>query len=117
MTGSQRYLRASCPTDGKIYLIALDLTGIEDDGGGAIEPGLSSSANPFMGSVTFTGSGFAPGARIEIFDVSGRCVVEGGFEGSFTWSGASVPSGVYYIRVTDPDGACAEMSAAKLQRP
>ena len=112
--GSQRYLWASCPSDGKIYLIALDLTGIEEGEGGAVETGLSSSANPFLESVTFTGTGFAPGARIEIFDICGRSVIESDFEGTFSWGGASVPSGVYYVRVTDPSGACQRLSIAKL---
>jgi hypothetical protein len=112
--GNQRYLWASCPSDGKIYLIALDPLGVEGDEGGTTPSGLTSSANPFLESVTIAGTGFGPDATIEIFDISGRSVVENPFTGTFTWRGASVPSGVYYVRVTDPSGTIQRLTVAKL---
>lgn len=113
--GGQRYLWASCPGDGKLYLILLDPTGIEDEQEGAVPVELSSSINPFCSSTVLTGEGFASGAVLEVFDVSGRKVLEAPFQGMFLLDGDAVPAGLYVARVTDPAGASARLSLTKLQ--
>lgn len=112
--GGQRYLWASCPGDGKIYLILLDPTGIGEDEGAAVTLSLAASVNPFEGMTTLTGTGFSPGALLEIFDVSGRKVLEAPFSETFVLSGASVPAGIYVARVTDPSGAAARLAITRL---
>jgi hypothetical protein len=65
---------------------------------------LSASSNPFMELVTVTGEGFSAGT-LQIFDVSGRTVLEEPFSGSFAWDGSGVSNGTYFVRVTDNFGS------------
>lgn len=93
---SENILWVSNPDTDKLYRIDLSL-GI----GGGVEPAvdLRASSNPFSSDVTISGAGFGDGASIEIFDMTGRRVAEAGFDGSYTWNGADVPSGAYVVRV------------------
>jgi hypothetical protein len=70
------------------------------------------SSNPFMSSTVISGTGFSSGARIEAFDLSGRRVLEGLFDGSFVMGG-SMPSGAYVVRVVDGSTA-ADLMLVKL---
>lgn len=90
----------SNPETDKIYRIDLSL-GVGGEEGGAIPSSLHASDNPFSSSVVVTGTGFVEGARIEIFDASGRMVDSAPFSGSFTWSGRGAPAGAYLVRVSD----------------
>jgi len=63
------------------------------------------SPNPFLGSLTITGTGFGSVVNITICDMSGRIVRTAQTEGNFIWSGnsesgESLPNGVYTITVT-----------------
>ncbi len=95
---SENILWVSNPDTDKLYRIDLSL-GI----GGGAEPAidLRASSNPFSSDVTISGAGFGDGATLEIFDMTGRRVAEAGFDGSYTWNGADVPSGAYVVRVGD----------------
>lgn len=96
---SESILWVSNPDTDKLYKIDLSL-GISEEGGW-VEPAvdLRASSNPFSSSVTISGTGFGDGAMLEIFDMTGRMVVESPFDGSYTWNGADVPCGAYVVRV------------------
>lgn len=64
---------------------------------------LSASSNPFMELVAITAEGFSDGT-LQIFDVSGRAVVECPFSGNFSWDGSGASRGTYFVRVTDSNG-------------
>lgn len=113
-SGGHRYLWASNPNDNKIYQIDLDYGLGVEEGEGGTPVGLSISDNPFEGMTTIVGSGFAPGATLEIYDITGHKIVEAPFQDIFNLSGAGIPSGVYMARVTDPTGAMASLSITKL---
>ncbi|NLP04664.1 T9SS type A sorting domain-containing protein [Candidatus Fermentibacteria bacterium] len=112
--GGQRYIWASCPGDSRLYLILLDPTGIGGEEEGAVALSLAASENPFCETTIISGTGFAPGALLEIFDVSGRKVLEAPFSETFVLSSGSVPAGIYVARVTDPSGATARLSITRL---
>lgn len=120
--GGHRYLWASNPLDGKIYQIELDYTGIGEGSSGSIQPlSLCVSGNPFNGSTIISGTGFSDSALIEIFDINGRIVLESGFTASYTWNGSaldgsSVPSGVYFVRVSDDLGMNAQTSVTRISK-
>ncbi len=113
-SGGHRYLWVSNPSDNTIYQIDLDYgLGVEEgEGGSAV--GLTVSENPFGGMTTLVGTGFSPGATLELFDLSGRRIIEAPFQEIFNLSGAGIPSGIYVARVTDPTGAMASLSVTKL---
>jgi len=78
--------------------------------------GLELAPNPFNPSCRITLSGGAGPARLEIFDLAGRCLAApwqgelAASERSFTWealdaSGRPLPSGVYLFRLSDGTGA------------
>jgi hypothetical protein len=94
------YLWCSNPNTDKLYKISLS-TGVGDQPEAAIPAGLSCSCNPFFASTVIEGAGFGMGARLEIFDLSGRMVVDTPFDGSFVLSGEGLPSGTYVARVYD----------------
>lgn len=113
-SGGHRYLWASCPSDGRIYLIDIDgTTGIEEGGTGTGECSLTCSGNPFSQSATFTGTGFAGGAILEVFDMTGRVILSSPFTGTCTWSDAA-PAGVYCVRVSDPEGLELQLMVTRL---
>ncbi len=110
--GGHRFIWVSNPVDNMIYQIDLDYgTGVEGGPGGDA-PTLDASANPFHGSVTFTGTGFGEGATIEVFDMSGRSLVDSPFGGSYTWA-SSAPAGVYLVRVRDAEGSEERLSVVR----
>lgn len=100
------YLWASDNTNGKIYKIDPDGTGIgEGCVQGIMDAAVILSPNPFIGSLIITGTGFGPVVDITIFDSSGRIVRTECTNGSLTWTGADdsgvlLPNGVYTITVT-----------------
>ena len=96
------------------------VSAVEEGGAPAARLGLVASRNPLPGAGTLTLTlPVATEARVEAFDISGRRVTRL-FEGrlsagpqtiSFTAaddSGAPLPNGVYFVRVTTPDAAAAE---------
>jgi len=94
------YLWCSNPNTDKLYKISLT-TGIGDQPGVTIQPALGCSSNPFQSYTVVQGSGFSAEARIEVFDMSGREVLEAPFGGSFTVGGQAMPAGTYVVRVVD----------------
>lgn len=100
------FLWASDNTNGKIYKIDPDGTGTgEGDTQGIADAAVILSPNPFLGSLTITGTGFGSVVNITICDMSGRIVRTAQTDGCFTWtgtdgSGALLPNGVYTITVT-----------------
>jgi len=115
------YLWASDNTNGKIYKIDPDGTGIaEGDVQGIADAAVILSPNPFAGSLFITGTGFGSVVNITICDSSGRIVRAAQTEGSFIWSGSSesgesLPNGVYTIIVTGPGGTRVSTRAVLLR--
>lgn len=96
---SDQFLWVSDMYNDKLYRINLFPTGIAG-GEAQSQVSLYSSCNPFTSAVTLSGEGFAPGAVLEIFDMSGRKVFSSPFQGSLTW-GEGVASGSYLVTVSD----------------
>ena len=100
------YLWASDNTNGKIYKIDPDGTGIgEGYVQGIVDATVILSPNPFFGSLNITGVGFGSVVDITIYDSSGRIVRTERTDGSLTWTGADgsgnlLPNGVYTIIVS-----------------
>jgi len=90
--------------NGYVWMWIQNATGTE--AGAEAIPGRSLHAgeNPFRGSVVITGTGY-DSAAIQIFDISGRTVLSGPFNGSLVWNAAEVPQGAYLVRVTDASGS------------
>lgn len=106
------YLWVSDIVNDKLYKI--DLTeGIEDEHTSVSEVTLTTSANPFIGSVLITGTGFAANAMIEIFDLQGRLVSNDPFDGAFNWD-AAVANGIFFAVVRDDLGNCKILELVKL---
>jgi hypothetical protein len=98
------YLWASNPDDDKIYQLEVT-TGIEE--GSTPSPDqriVSVSRNPFHSSVVLTSDGFS-NAVIEIFDLTGRTVLNSAFSGSFVWDAVNVPPGSYFAVISDESGS------------
>ena len=96
---SDQFLWVSDMYNDKLYRINLDPTGIAG-GEAQTQVCLASSRNPFNSVVTVSGEGFAPGAVLEVFDMSGRKVLSSPFQGSLTW-GEGMASGSYLVMVSD----------------
>ncbi|GEM_PF-558883 len=118
---NHRYIWASNPSDKKIYKVDLDgSTGVAGEHRcQLLETSLTADVNPFGGSVIITGSGFSGTTGIEIFDTYGHRILEAPFSGSYSWNGhrgdgTQVPSGVYYVKVSDSTGRAASLSVVKL---
>jgi hypothetical protein len=106
------YLWCSNPSNDKIYKISLN-TGVEGQSGAQLPFGLSCSCNPFESSTVISGAGFSAGARIDVFDITGRRVVRSPFDGSFVLGGRDLPSGTYMARVYD-GAAVADLRLVKI---
>jgi hypothetical protein len=97
------HLWVSNPDNDTIYLLDVT-TGIGEESGSGIDSrALSFSENPFRSSVVVSGEGFS-GAMLEIFDLTGRTVETASFQGNYAWNAANMPSGSYYVRVSDSSG-------------
>jgi hypothetical protein len=82
----------------KIYCV--DLT--QGTGGDTASPAsLTSSTNPFMSSTVVSGTGFSAGARIDVFDLSGRVMESSPFDGTFVLDGDRIPAGTYVVVASD----------------
>lgn len=92
------YLWVSNPTTDKIYKIGM--TGIEGGAGAPVPAGLQASCNPFESSTVISG-GFGRGSTLEVYDASGRVVLESSFDGTMTLDGSTLPDGAYMVRVRD----------------
>lgn len=79
------------------------VTGTGESPGNPLVRSLEASRNPVMSSVTISGQGFNDG-RIQIFDVSGRVLVDDGFQGEYLWNSTGNAPGTYYVRVFDNSG-------------
>ena len=90
--------------NGYVWIWIQQPTGVAGSTTPAPSRGLSASSNPFMELVTITGEDFS-GGTIQIFDNSGRTVLEAPFSGSFAWDGCGSSSGIYFVRVTDNSGS------------
>jgi len=98
------FLWVSNPDNDTIYQLDLT-TGIgEGSVAGVDSRVLSFSENPFQSNVVVSGEGFS-GASLAIFDLTGRTVETAAFQGNYAWNAAGVPSGSYYVRVSDSAGA------------
>ncbi len=98
------YVWASNPDDDKIYQLEVT-TGIEE--GSTPSPDqrmISVSRNPFFSSVVITSDGFS-NASLEIFDLTGRRMLNASFSGSFVWDAAGVPQGSYFAVISDEFGS------------
>lgn len=109
------FLYAATTYDGT-YRTPVDISGTEGPSTGAVSGlGVSLSANPVIGSASFSFSAPAGGTvRLDVFDTSGRLVetlADGEVEGG-THSGmmdlSSVPPGVFFLRLTTGEGTVAE---------
>jgi hypothetical protein len=102
------YLWVSDMTNDKIYRVDVDAPeGVED--GTAPEAALSFSSNPFVASVTMTAQSAPAGSTVEIWDLSGRLVLQEAFSGVYMWDGCDlggtpVETGSYIVRITGPTG-------------
>jgi len=97
------HLWVSNPDNDTIYLLDVT-TGIGEESGSGIDSRtLSLSENPFHSEVVVRGEGFSD-AMLEIFDMTGRTVETAAFRGSYAWNSAGVPSGSYYVLVSDASG-------------
>ena len=81
-----------------------DVEGIAESSGSVPSRTLTASRNPFMGAVTVQAQGFGD-ARIEVFDVAGRMVLDQPFTGSHTLDGSGMAPGAYIVRVHDGQGS------------
>ncbi|MBN1434430.1 T9SS type A sorting domain-containing protein [Candidatus Fermentibacterales bacterium] len=114
------YIWVSNPSDGRIYQIDLNPTGIGEAEGATIEVlDVSPSSNPFRESVIFSVTGAVGQATIEIYDMSGRALARATVSGTFAWDGlteggATAPSGVYFARVRDSSGQEAYLALTRL---
>lgn len=90
--------------NGYVWIWIQQATGVAEGTAPIPSRTLSASSNPFMELVTVTGEGFSAGT-LQIFDVSGRTVLEESFSGSFAWDGSGVSNGTYFVRVTDNFGS------------
>lgn len=100
---TEGYLWASDPETDTIYQLDVSTHTAESPA----TPGervLRADRNPFAASVLVTGNGFTE-ASLEIFDVSGRRVHSADFPGSYTWNATGMPSGAYFMIVTDDRGS------------
>lgn len=89
--------------DGYVWVWIQSSTGTWGEGAPVEERVLAADANPVMGSVTITGTGFG-NAELKIFDLSGRTVHAGPWNGSQVWDASGVSTGTYIVQVTDPLG-------------
>ena len=62
---------------------------------------LTPSMNPFMSTVTIYGSGVG---SIQIFDISGRMILDDDFSGDYIWDASNEVSGMYFVCVTSSVG-------------
>lgn len=99
-TGSSQYLWVSNSSTDELYRVDLS-TAVEDETSQGIgdAPVLSCGQNPFRDCVTLFSSGIDAAAVLQIFDVSGRTVLEDAFQGAFAWDARGVPSGPYFVVV------------------
>jgi hypothetical protein len=103
------YLWVSDIVNDVIYKIDLS-EGVEGEGSTL---SLTPSANPFMGSVSIQGTGFGQNATVSIFDLNGRMVDSGQFDGDYTWN-AATGNGVYFVVVRDELGNYETLELVKL---
>ncbi|MFO7627422.1 MAG: T9SS type A sorting domain-containing protein [Candidatus Fermentibacteraceae bacterium] len=90
--------------NGFVWMWIQNATGTGGTSGAVPVRSLQTGENPFRGSVVITGTGF-DSASIQIFDISGRTVLSGPFNGSLVWNASDVPQGAYMVRVTDAMGS------------
>ena len=101
---SDGYIWASNPDDDMIYQIEVT-TGIEEGSTSPLDTRIIGvSRNPFHSAAVITGDGFN-NAVIDIFDLNGRRVLSASFPGSYTWNAVKMPSGSYFVRVSDRAGS------------
>jgi len=118
--GTTDCIWVSNPDDDRIYLVDIYGTGMEGEGSPSIDRiTLSASCNPFSAAVTISSAAALDDAVIEVFDISGRNVLESSFNGSFNWNacnpeGIEVPAGHYCVRVRDADGRSGVLNVVKL---
>ena len=99
-------------TDNDLIYAINTSTGVEGDDTAEEGPGLSVSANPFEGSVTLSSPGRA--GTLNLYDCSGRLVLERPFDGSHTVGGARLSAGTYLATVSSSDGVLATARLVKL---
>ncbi len=100
---SDGYIWASNPDDDMIYQIEVT-TGIEESSTSPHDARIIDvSRNPFNTTAVITGDGFSD-AVIDIFDLTGRRVLSAAFPGSYTWDAVKMPSGSYFVRISDSAG-------------
>ena len=98
------YLWASNPDDDKIYQLEVT-TGIEEGSTPSSNQRIVSvSRNPFSSSVVLSSDGFS-NALLEIFDLTGRRILDSTFSGSFAWDAEGVPPGTYFAVISDESGS------------
>ncbi|MCK5064987.1 MAG: T9SS type A sorting domain-containing protein, partial [Candidatus Fermentibacteraceae bacterium] len=108
---SDGYIWASNPDDDMIYQIEVT-TGIEEGSTSPLDTRIIGvNRNPFQSSAVITGDGFN-NAVIDIFDLTGRRVLSAAFPGSYTWNAVKMPSGSYFVRISDSAGS----STARLMK-
>lgn len=90
--------------NGFVWMWIQNATGTEGSAEAVPVRSLHAGENPFRASVVITGTGF-DAAAIQIFDISGRTVLSGPFNGSLFWDAGDVPPGAYLARVTDASGS------------
>lgn len=92
--------------NGFVWIWIQNTTGTGETAGVVPARSLVAGENPFRGSVVITGTGFVS-AGIQIFDITGRTVLSGPFNGSLVWNASDVPQGAYLVRVSDSQGSSA----------
>ena len=73
---------------------------------------IAANMNPFAGSVVISADGFCNGT-ISIYDLHGRVVLSGPFNGSLEWNASEASAGCYFAEVRDTQGS-AVISLLKL---
>jgi len=101
--GDSRTDILSSDYNGNVDVHIQSVTGVSESGDPALSRSIYSDCNPFHGSALIMGTGFN-NADIQIFDVTGRMLIDDDFSGSYLFDGSCIPDGSYFVRVQDADG-------------
>ncbi|MCK5115539.1 MAG: T9SS type A sorting domain-containing protein [Candidatus Aegiribacteria sp.] len=114
----QSYIWVCVPSELGVYLHYYGL-GISGDPDSDLH-GLIFSSNPMRGCVIISAQGFMDNACIRIFDQSGRLTYSSAFNENLIWTGKTdtgerLPSGCYFVRVSDIGGRSVSSLLVKLE--